>query len=362
MSAVSGVRRVCRTYWFRLSAVCVAAALFVTSLLAMFSASSVLTTLQHALVHSAVLGGLAGLTMPRVFRRVRGPGLAAQWSITLGALVSLAVAGTAIACGVLVLVIAPGHRPFAACFASDFWINALLTAALGVGMTLYESQRERLATVSLELRTKELEHERAHKMALEARLTSLESRVQPHFLFNTLNAISELIHEDPDQAERIVERLAALLRFSLDAAERGLVPLADELKIVVDYLEIEKARLGDRIAYVIDADPAARRREIPPLSVQTLVENSVKHAIAPRPGGGRVRVEASVAGDDLVIAVWDDGPGFSAAAIREGHGLDNLQARLSARFGSTATVDVGRRDGGTLVTLSVPGLRRPVAT
>jgi LytS/YehU family sensor histidine kinase len=225
---------------------------------------------------------------------------------------------------------------------------------LGVGMSLYEAQRSRLETMTLELRARELEGERDRKLALQARLASLESRLQPHFLFNTLNAISALIQDDPDRAERMVERLAALLRFSLDASERGLVPLADELKIVTAYLEIERARLGERLTYTLDVDPEAAGREVPPLTIQTLVENSVKHAIAPRPGGGRIRVTASAAGDRLQLAVWDDGPGFTAAALRPGHGLDNLQSRVAARYGAAATLTIAPANGGTRVTITLP--------
>jgi LytS/YehU family sensor histidine kinase len=88
--------------------------------------------------------------------------------------------------------------------------------------------------------------------------------------------------------------------------------------------------------------------------VQTLVENSVKHAIAPRPGGGRIRVAAATTADELCLTVWDDGPGFTADAMRAGHGLENLQSRLVARYGDAANLTIGRRDGGTLVTVSLP--------
>jgi len=151
-----------------------------------------------------------------------------------------------------------------------------------------------------------------------------------------------------------VERLAALLRFSLDASARGQVPLADELKIVTDYLEIERTRLGERLSFVIDVPAEIAHYEVPPLTVQTLVENSVKHAIAPRPGGGRIRVAAGVSVDALLLTVWDDGPGFTASDLRVGHGLENLQSRLAARYDTGATLAVDRRDGGTLVTISVP--------
>lgn len=191
-------------------------------------------------------------------------------------------------------------------------------------------------------------------MALEARLATLESRLHPHFLFNTLNAISALIHDDPDRAERTVERLAALLRFSLDATQQGVIPLGREMKIVGDYLEIEHTRLGERLSYAVTADPAVEACAIPPLAVQTLVENSIKHAIAPRPHGGQVRVDASEAGDEVVLRVWDDGPGFTIAHMPPGHGLDNLKTRLTARFGASARLAVERQAGGTLVTVSLP--------
>jgi LytS/YehU family sensor histidine kinase len=297
------------------------------------------------------MAGLCGALIPVIRRRLAAAGAVAQWAVTIPALFALAAAGTALACAVLVGGL---HESLGRCFATSLPINALLTMTLGVGMSLYESQRSRLAAVTLELRTRELQHERDRKLALEARLSALESRLQPHFLFNTLNAISALIQDDPDHAERMVERLAALLRFSLDASQRGLVPLADELKIATDYLEIERARLGDRLAYTLDVEADAGAWQVPPLTAQTLVENSVKHAIAPSPAGGHLRVTACVAGAGLRLGVWDDGPGFTAADIRPGHGLDSLQARLSARFGTAATLTIARHDGGTRVTVAVP--------
>ena len=167
--------------------------------------------------------------------------------------------GTALSCGALALVEAGRWPGAAACARSTLPLNALLTATIGIAMVLFEGQRDRLAAMTLDLRTRQLEHERANKMALEARLATLEARLHPHFLFNTLNAISALIREDPEEAERTVERLAALLRFSLDATQRGLVPLGDELKIVVDYLEIERTRLGERLSYALKVAPVSHR-------------------------------------------------------------------------------------------------------
>jgi signal transduction histidine kinase len=340
-------------YWLRVAAVSLAAALLITALFtALGRRGPVSTVLWPALVHAATLAGLAGVLVPALRHRLSAAGAGAQWMVTVAALLGVAAGGTALACGVIVATSLGAS--FRACFVDSLPIDGLLTMTIGVGLTLYEAQRDRLAAATLALRTQELERERERRLALRARLASLESRLQPHFLFNTLNAISALIQEDPDRAERMVERLAALLRFALDAGERGLVPLADELKIVTDYLEIEQARLGDRLAYALDVHPDAAGAEVPPLAVQTLVENSVKHAIAPRPAGGRIRVGAAVAGGRLRLTVWDDGPGFPPAALPAGHGLESLQARLAARFGEAASLTIARQDGGTLVTLSLP--------
>ncbi len=312
------------------------------------------TTFQRALIHSATITVLATLVLSRVMRRLRPVGPAVLWLVLIPILLGVALVGTGLSCG-LQAVIGLGHRHgLWTCYTDSLTLNSLLTATIGIAMVLYESQRHRLDSLTLELRTRQLDQERANKMALEARLSTLESRLHPHFLFNTLNAISALVREDPDEAERTVERLAALLRFSLDATQRGLVPVADELKIVADYLEIERTRLGERLSYALKVSPEVTGWMIPPLLVQTLVENSVKHAIAPRSSGGHIRVDASAQGERLVVGVWDDGPGFSADSIVPGHGLDNLKGRLAARFGAAATFTVTPHDGGTLVTVAMP--------
>ncbi len=175
------------------------------------------------------------------------------------------VAGSLIAC---LIFVALRWQPM-----SDYWpeflgslkLAAILTVGAGLSIGIYSTLRERLEETTLQLRTKELERERALKLATEAQLASLESRIHPHFLFNTLNSISSLIPEDPARAERLVEQMAALLRFSLDANHSGLVPLASELKIVGDYLEIERARFGDRLRYQIDVPADLNESQIPPL-------------------------------------------------------------------------------------------------
>jgi LytS/YehU family sensor histidine kinase len=229
-----------------------------------------------------------------------------------------------------------------------------MTIVIGVNEVAFNRVRRQLESTKLKLRTEELERERALKLATEARLASLEARLHPHFLFNTLNSISSLIPVDPDRAERLVERMAALLRFSFDSHRGGVVPLEQELKIVQDYLEIEQARLGQRLRYRMETTGSLEDLQVPPLSVQTLVENSIKFAIAPNREGGELQVHAVRRNDSLWIDVSDTGPGFDLELVPEGHGLDNLRGRLNALFGDNAQLTADKSNGRTVVRMKVP--------
>jgi two-component system, LytTR family, sensor histidine kinase AlgZ len=202
-----------------------------------------------------------------------------------------------------------------------------------VGFTMYESLKYR-----------------ARYETAQAKLSSLESRLRPHFLFNTLNSITALIPDDPAAAERVTERLAALLRYSLDATNRSTVRLEQELKVAADYLEIEKIRFGDRLRYTIDVPEALMQCEVPPFSLQTLVENSVKF------GGNEIRVSARNGNGRLLLRVWDSGAaGFPEKPnLPAGHGLRNLMERLDTLWGSDASVEFPREVSGTTVQISAP--------
>jgi sensor histidine kinase YesM len=230
----------------------------------------------------------------------------------------------------------------------------LLSMVFGFGAFSYASTWDRLRRTEERLHEKEVAEERTQKLAAEARLRSLESRVHPHFLFNTLNSISALIAVDPVRAEQIVGRLAALLRSSLDTSTQPLIRLEQELVMVEDYVDIERARFGDKLRGRISVPAELRDAHVPPLSVQSLVENAVKHGITPQRRGGEVSVSASAENGRLRIEVSDTGPGFDLTAIRAGHGLDNLVGRLDALFSSRAHVHVSRRGGRCVVEMVLP--------
>ena len=304
-------------------------------------------SLVVGIVFANAIGFPASFVIPRLYPRVASRGPAWEWSIITLVLVGLAILGCLVGTAVIAaLGIFPWSQYWLSA-RSDFTICIFITLAFGLVMTVFSRMQRRLYQ-------QELDRQRAINLATEAQLASLESRIHPHFLFNTLNSISALIPVDPERAERLMERMAALLRFSLDAHARGLVPLDQEMKIVRGYLEIEQARLGSRLRYQVDTPGEAGDLRLPPLAVQTLIENSIKYAVAPDRMGGEIRVLAHETEGRLQIEVSDTGPGFLLESAPPGHGLDNLRNRLAMLFGETADLRVTRQEGWTTVRLMFP--------
>jgi two-component system, LytTR family, sensor histidine kinase AlgZ len=239
-------------------------------------------------------------------------------------------------------------------YRSSLPFSVLITLVIGLSISAFEEMRYRLQAATLEVRTRQMEQERANKLLAEAQLSSLESSIHPHFLFNTLNTIAALIPRDPVRAEATVGKLASLLRFSLNAQHNGLVPLEQELKVVRDYLEIEATRFGERLRYEILAPATLNSMKVPALSLQILVENAVKHVAAERIEGASIQVSARREGNSILLEVADDGPGFSLGAISPGHGLGNLVGRLELLFGADGRLDVIREQQKTVVRISFP--------
>jgi two-component system, LytTR family, sensor histidine kinase AlgZ len=192
------------------------------------------------------------------------------------------------------------------------------------------------------------QRQRAERQArIEAQLRALQARTSPHFLFNTLNTVASLIHDDPDLAEVTLERLAGLFRYSLDGAASPLVPIERELAVVEDYLQIQHARFGERFRWEIVVAPEAQGFLLPPLLIQPLVENAVLHGVSQRKSGGMVRVEAKLDAGRMVCTVSDNGRG-GAPDTHEGTGSSaaELRDRLRLAFGEDALFDSQPVDGG----------------
>lgn len=185
----------------------------------------------------------------------------------------------------------------------------------------------------------------------QAQLRRLRGDLQPHFLFNTLNAVTTLVHTDPRAAEETVCKLIELLRTSMDAGNGADVPLADELDFVGRYLDLQKLRFGDRLRTHIDvADPELLRARVPPLLLQPLVENSILHGIRARPAGGEVGVRVFRDQDALRLEVRDSGPGCDPEAPfrRDSIGIPNTRARLEYLYHDARALSF-RRDGEEFV-------------
>ena len=315
---------------------------------------SVLTYFLISLIYANVIGAAAHLIMPVVGARLSGRAPAIHWLALAATLFGLTVVGSLLAGTIAAALGLFGSTPFWAAQHAGLGIAVVLAMTVGMGIAVYETMRARLDEAREGLRARELEVERAQRLATDARLASLESRLHPHFLFNALAAIAGQVREAPERAERLLVEFADLLRASLDATKRHTVPLGDEVTVVQSYLEIEHARLGERLRTKIDVPDELRSWPVPPLALHTLVQNSVKHVAAARPGGAEIRIEARRVDDRLLVTVWDDGPGFDLADAPAGHGLETLRSRLGVLFGPGAALEATRDADGTRVTMALP--------
>ena len=242
----------------------------------------------------------------------------------------------------------------------SFLFAFVIAFVFGFGTYIQSLSQAGLQKAREQLQQREVDVARAEALTTEAQLASLESRLQPHFLFNTLNSIAALIREDPIRAEQTVEKLARLLRYSLEVNSNRLVEFARELKITCDYLEIERVRFGERLKIHVESGEEFGKIMIPPFTLQTLAENSIKHVAAKRSGAVKISISARRKDNMFIMEVCDDGAGFTSDSIVEGHGLDNLQKRLARIFAGNASFEIiennesGDGGGGGCVRISLP--------
>jgi sensor histidine kinase YesM len=344
-----------RAYLLRITLICALTALAAVGL---SMATSLSPNLRRSFVYSVVysysIGGLCGLILPVASRWVARHRMVVQLLLITLLIVVLTVAGCVLADAILIALGQTVPSEIWGSFLPVLRFCLVISLIAGLGAYLYHSMRHEIEAARVELRERQFAEERAKKLAAEARLSSLESRIHPHFLFNTLNSIASLIHDEPERAEETVGRLAALLRFSLDANQRSLVPLEQEMKIVRDYLEIEKTRLGERLRYTLDVPREMLNALVPPLAIESLVENSVKHVVANRREGGEVTVRAWRETGAVAVEVSDSGPGFALESAPAGHGVDNLLARLEVLYQGRARVETMCGEARSSVRVTLP--------
>src|SRR5260370_42476807 len=277
-------------FWINLSVAIVVLILIATNQIS--SARDFLHAVVCGLVYANLPGSLGvlligGLLESLVLHRSPPIPLVAASILVLSALGCLVAQTLLMEIGFVV------PQPFWPEYIHSLRVAMPLAVVFGLGALVHGSLRGRVQLMEEKVREKEVAEERTQKLAAEARLRSLESRIHPHFLFNTLNSISSLIVVNPARPQEIVGRLAALLRASLDTSEQPLIPLRQELAMVESYVDIERVRFGDKLRGSVSVPVELQDDQVPPMSVQSLVENAVQHGITPQSDSGGFLVAAS---------------------------------------------------------------------
>lgn len=282
---------------------------------------------------------------------LRGPHLLRHLMIHLVAAIAVSAAVMAMTFLFRSLGGIPLSRSYAAEYLRSVHSLAVVYGLLVAGVQVAESLR----------RTRERE---GHVVRLEvqladARFAALQAQLHPHFLFNTLHAVSSLIHEAPDAAEDMLTALSDLLRITLGRGHEREVTVREDVDFLERYLEIEKMRLGDRLQVTLDINSETADLLVPSFAIQPLVENAIRYAIAPRRAGGRLEIRATRVDRSLRVTVADDGPGLQAPPGERaggwGIGLENTRARLAQLYGTEHRFTVADRPGGgAAVTIEIP--------
>lgn len=238
-------------------------------------------------------------------------------------------------------------------------VYSIIAVIVGLIIYNYERLRDQIEESYADIARNRVREERLRELAARSELKALKAQINPHFLFNALNSISALISSDPDAAQKTLERLAGIFRGTLLASEKGSVPFREEMELVDAYLDVERARFGRRLNVEESIDPGARDVPVPPLILQPLVENAVRHGISPSVEGGTVRIEVKIVDGSLRIVVHDDGEGTGLIDLEEmlaeGYGLRNVRDRLSTRYGPGEWFKFeSSRETGTRVELVLP--------
>lgn len=208
-------------------------------------------------------------------------------------------------------------------------------------------------------RERDEQEDRLRAQITEAELRALKAQIQPHFLFNSLNTIAHFCIVAPEQAERMTTMLASIFRYVLTSTDDHAIALEHEIRFITDYLAIEQMRFGERLEILIEIEPAAKRMLVPPLILQPLVENALRHGLAPKISGGSIYLSAKCSDEMLHLVVEDSGVGLSKAQVSGGTGmhvgLANIRKRLHVHYGTAASLALtDRAEGGVRATMILP--------
>ncbi|HVO19296.1 MAG TPA: histidine kinase [Anaeromyxobacter sp.] len=270
---------------------------------------------------------------------------APHWVVTAASLLLGAMLGIAL------IVAVEGRGALAA---RTFLLTGTTILVFGTAMTYFFVSRGLLAAERARLQRELLAHEESARRLAEAELKLLQAQIEPHFLFNTLSNVLGLVDSDPQRAKRMLRNLTSYLRGSLRRTRAGPTTLGEELELVHAYLEIQAVRMGDRLVFGLSCPEELRGLPLPPLLVQPLVENALRHGLEPKPGGGGVWISAARRGDTLVLEVRDDGLGLDPHQPA-GVGLSNVRERVRTVSGGRGALTLHPVEtGGLTARLTLP--------
>ncbi len=327
--------------------------------------------IAHTLLQSFIGFGLT-FPMRTIYRRTWGIRLSRLAAMIAATVIVFAFVWSLLRVASFIWLTAEGSEvweDFGGWYFSGFFIFLCWTAVY-YSMHYYRmatDEKDRRLRLVERSRAEKLKRVRAEKMAAESRMQMLRYQLNPHFLFNTLNAVNSLIvSKDLQEARATVESLSMFLRYALKDEEKGLVDLEKEIDALDLYLSIEKIRFADRLRVSYDVEPEARKIKVPSLILQPIVENTIKHAMNVSEDGCDIDLAARVRGDKLIIEIKDNGPGIEGKPAGKlgrddfhsgGVGIKNIFDRLDNLFGDKANVTLFNQPGqGLKTTISISGM------
>ncbi len=226
--------------------------------------------------------------------------------------------------------------------------NLVMVYAFSIMAFIYIVARKRL-------RRNILEYERLRRLQAQTQFSALQAKINPHFLFNTLNTMLNLVHKEPEKLESMILNLSDIYRKILQYPEDKMIDLEEEVKLLQKYLEIEKIRMGDRLTFQIDIEPGLEDFPIPPLLVEPVVENAIIHGISPKAEGGNIDIRAETGKNMARITVSDNGVGIGDSDPEAGFGLYSVRERLQLKYKDRASFKIMELlGGGTEVSMEIP--------
>jgi two-component sensor histidine kinase len=294
----------------------------------------------------AASGVLLSDAWRRILKRRQAAGARMRWGVVLAGVLVLGIVNTMMQLAGYIVI-----RPFGpvrgvawlpAALASWWCIHLMWNVFHTAALSLRRANRLEAETLRLQVGAK------------DAQLRALQAQVNPHFFFNSMNSVRALVYEDQDAAARMIDELTSVMRHALQAGAHDTVPLADEIDVVRAYLAIEQIRFEQRLRAHIDVEPGLDMVRIPPMALQTLVENAVKHGVEGRPEGSDIRIHARRRDDGAAVIEVVNAGTIQALSGSTRTGLVNARQRLALALGAAASLDLCEQDGWVRATVRLP--------